>query len=110
MAAQFEVNKNEKGQFQFVLRAANGEKILTSESYTAKASALNGIESVRKNAQVDSSFERKTAKNGQPYFVLASVNGELIGTSETYSSDAAREAGIASVKQNAPSAPVDDRA
>jgi uncharacterized protein len=109
MAAQFEVSKNQNGQFYFVLRAANGEKILTSELYTAKASALKGIESVRKDSQVEANFDRKTAKDGQPYFVLLAGNGEPIGTSEMYASDAARESGIAAVQEIAPSASLDDR-
>jgi uncharacterized protein YegP (UPF0339 family) len=42
-------------------------------------------------------------------FNLKAGNGEIIGTSEAYSSSAAREAGIASVKANGPTAPVDDQ-
>lgn len=38
------------GKCHFVLKAANGEIIATSESYTPKAAAKNGIESVQKNA------------------------------------------------------------
>ena len=37
---------------RFNLKAANGEIIATSEAYEAKASALNGVESVRKNARI----------------------------------------------------------
>ena len=37
------------------------------------------------------------------------VTGQVIGTSEAYSSDAARENGIASVKANAPDARLDDQ-
>lgn len=36
--------------FRFRLKAGNGEPIATSESYTTKADALNGIESVKNNA------------------------------------------------------------
>jgi uncharacterized protein YegP (UPF0339 family) len=49
-SARFVIKKNKKHQFYFVLKAANGEIIATSEAYEAKASAKNGIESVRKNA------------------------------------------------------------
>ncbi len=51
-------------------------------------------------------FERKAAKNGQPMFNLKAANNEVIGTSETYSSEAARDNGIASVKKNAPRRPL----
>ena len=52
MAAKFELKKDAAGKFRFNLKAANGEIIATSEAYERKASALNGIESVRKNAPI----------------------------------------------------------
>jgi len=50
MAATFEIKKTATGQFHFNLKAGNGEIIATSEMYESKASAKNGIESVKKNA------------------------------------------------------------
>ncbi|NHZ71831.1 MAG: DUF1508 domain-containing protein [Aquificales bacterium] len=50
MAGKFEVKKRKDGQFMFNLKASNGEIIATSEAYKQKASAMKGIESVRKNA------------------------------------------------------------
>lgn len=50
MPGKFEIRKRKDGQFQFNLKAGNGEIIATSEAYKQKASALKGIESVRKNA------------------------------------------------------------
>lgn len=47
---KFEVYKDKKGEFRFRLKARNGEIIAVGEGYTAKASCLNGIESVQKNA------------------------------------------------------------
>lgn len=37
----------------FNLKAGKGETILTSERYRSKEGALNGIDSVRKNAALD---------------------------------------------------------
>lgn len=108
MAAKFTLKRSSDGQFYFNLKAGNGEIILSSETYHSKAGAENGIQSVRTNAPVDSRYERKAASNGQPYFVLKAANGEPIGRSETYSSTGAMEHGIASVKSNAPGAPVED--
>jgi len=48
--AKFEITKDKRGEFRFNLKAGNGEIIATSEAYTSKASAQNGIESVKKNA------------------------------------------------------------
>lgn len=47
---KFEVYTDKFGEFRFRLKARNGEIIATSEGYKAKASCMNGIESVRKNA------------------------------------------------------------
>ncbi len=47
---KFEMYTDKAGEFRFRLKARNGEVIAVSEGYKAKASCLNGIESVRKNA------------------------------------------------------------
>lgn len=110
MAKRYELKKSSNGQFFFTLHADNNEKILTSEMYKAKASAQNGIASVKTNSTVDARYERRTSKGGRPYFVLKAANGEIIGTSEEYNSEGALENGIAAVKSVGPSAPTDDRA
>ena len=46
---KYVIKQSKTGPF-FVLKAANGEPILSSEGYSAKASAIGGIESVKKNA------------------------------------------------------------
>jgi len=50
MAGKFELYKDAAGKFRFRLKAGNGEIIAIGEAYESKASAQNGIESVRKNA------------------------------------------------------------
>ena len=50
MPAKFVLKKTTKGQYHFVLKAANGETVAQSESYTSKAAAKNGIASVKRNA------------------------------------------------------------
>ena len=60
MASWYELSKSKDDQFKFVLKAANSEIILTSELYEAKASAENGIASVRANCGTD------TATNSRP--------------------------------------------
>ena len=109
MAGKFELYKDKAGEFRFRLKAGNGQVILASEGYKQKSSAMNGIESVRKNSQDDSRFERTETKGGKPRFNLKAGNGQVIGTSETYESVKARDNGIASVAKNAPDAKVDDQ-
>ena len=106
---KFELYQDKRGEYRFRLKASNGQNILKSEGYKAKSSCENGINSVKTNAPDDSKYERLTAKNGEPFFNLKASNGQVIGTSETYSSASAMENGIASVKNNAPSASVDDQ-
>jgi uncharacterized protein YegP (UPF0339 family) len=108
MPGKLELKASINGQFMFNLKAANGEVILTSETYKQKDDALDGIASLRKSAADDAHFERKVAKNGEPFFTLNSANGRILGKSETYSSKTAMENGIASVKANAPGAKLDD--
>ena len=109
MAGRFELYKDKAGEFRFRLKASNGQIILASEGYKAKASATNGIESVRKNAPNDERYERKTTQSGKHMFNLTATNGQVIGTSEQYNSTSARDNGIESVKNNAPSANLDDQ-
>ena len=84
----------------FNLKAGNHEVILTSEIYESKAAALNGIASVRKNGTDAASYEKKVSTAGEPFFVLKAANTQVIGKSEMYSSESARDNGIASVMQN----------
>ncbi|UOQ92199.1 DUF1508 domain-containing protein [Halobacillus shinanisalinarum] len=45
--SHFEIQKSSDGQFFFLLKAGNGEIIVTSELYTSKQSCNNGIESLK---------------------------------------------------------------
>ena len=106
---KFEITLRKNNEFQFNLVASNGQVILTSEGYVQKASCMNGIESVRKNAPEDARYERKVSSNEKFYFNLKATNGQIIGTSQMYKSEASREKGIQSVKNNAPEAKIDDQ-
>lgn len=108
MAGKFEIKTGKNGKFHFNLKASNGQVILTSEKYESRAAAVKGIASVKKNAGNDKRFERKTAKDGSPYFVLKASNGEVIGKSEMYKAARSMENGIASVGKHAPDAAVAD--
>ncbi len=103
---KFVITTRKNGEFQFNLKASNGQVILTSEGYTTKTACLNGVESVRKNAVVPERFEVKVAKNGKPFFNLKASNGQVVGSSQMYASEETLKKGIASVTKNAPEAPV----
>ena len=108
MAGKFELYKDRKGEFRFRLKASNGQIILASEGYKRRVSAMNGIASVQKNARNGGLFERKETKTGKFRFNLKATNGQVIGTSESYNTAAARERGVASVGKNALSAAIVD--
>ena len=108
MAGKFELYKDKAGEFRFRLKAGNGQIILASEGYKQRASAENGIESVRNNSADDARFDRTETKGGKHRFNLKATNGQVIGTSESYESASSRENGIESVRKNAPDARVED--
>lgn len=108
---------------KFDLKATNGQVIATSEVYTTKAACENGIESVKKNAPVaavedqtvegfatekNPKFELYTDKAGEYRFRLKATNGQVIATSEGYTTKPACENGIESVKKNADSEIVEE--
>ncbi len=106
MAGWFELRQNDKQKYSFVLKASNGEVILTSQTYERRDSAENGIASVKKNSPLDARYDRRTSSDGRAYFVLKAGNHQVIGTSQMYQSQAGCDNGINSVKTNGPEAPV----
>ncbi|AEK60214.1 hypothetical protein CFter6_0585 [Collimonas fungivorans] len=110
MAGSYVLKKSVDGQFYFLLYSGNGEVVLNSEMYVAKASAENGIASVQSNSAQDDRYSRNQASNGKFYFNLKAANHQVIGSSQMYSTTSARDAGIDAVKKNGPSTDVKDEA
>lgn len=108
MAGWFEIDKSTNDKFKFVLKAGNGEIILSSQMYEAKSGAQNGIESVQVNSQQEAQFAKETSTNDKPYFNLVAANHQIIGTSQMYSSTSARDNGIRSVMENGSSDDIRD--
>ncbi len=108
MAGSYELSNSKDGQFRFVLKAGNAEIILTSELYTTRGAAENGIASVQKNSPDDTRYERLESTNGKAYFTLKAVNHQVIGSSQMYASAASRDSGIESVKSNGPTTTIKD--
>ena len=108
MAGKFELKKSKNDKYFFSLLAGNGQTVLVSEMYDTKASALAGIESVKKNAADEAKYVRLDGKDGSPYFTLRAGNNQVIGQSQMYASAAARDSGIASCKTDGPAAATSD--
>ncbi len=109
MAGWYELHQNSGAQFRFVLKAGNAETILTSELYTTRAAAENGIASVRTNCAADERYERKEAANGKFHFNLKAANHQVIGSSQMYQTAESRDRGIESVKTNGVTETVKDK-
>lgn len=105
---KFVIIKRLSGEFQFNLKAGNGETILISEGYSSKSNCENGIESVKRNAIDDDKYDRRMSINGKFFFTLEATNGQIIGVSEMYESETSRNNGITFVKANAPDAIIQD--
>ena len=106
MSGWYEIAKDDKGQYSFVLKAANSQVILRSEPYASKASAQGGVASVQTNSPREARYDLATAKDGRFYFNLKAANSQVIGTSQMYTTEGARTTGIESVKANGPSTDV----
>lgn len=109
MAGKFECYKDKAGEFRFRLKASNGQAILSSEGYKAKASCNNGIASVQKNCGNPDAFVKKQTPSGKFRFSLVATNGQVIGTSQNYASESGCNNGMKSVANSAPGAAIDDQ-
>jgi uncharacterized protein YegP (UPF0339 family) len=92
--ARFETFKGIDGKSYFHLIAANGQKVLQSQGYSSAQRATSGLASVRANGVLPEQYEMLEAVNGQTYFNLLAANGEIIGTSELYSTKSNAERAV----------------
>jgi uncharacterized protein YegP (UPF0339 family) len=90
--------------YTFAFVDSEDRSIVRSEIYRARKTALNGIESVKKNCLNNARYEMKEAKNGKYFFNLKASNGQVVGTSTFYETMEQRIFGIAKLKIGAPDA------
>lgn len=96
---KFELFKGTDGDFYFRFVAANGETVLSSEGYTTKANATNGINAVIADAPDTHNVDVLESTNDKFYFVVKSPNGEIIATSQMYTTKASAQRGALTVRQ-----------
>jgi len=82
--ARVTVTQGASGQFHFNVFAKNGQIVLTSETYTDEANAWNGALSVQDNGVNSYSYEVNQSASGTFFFNLKAANGEIVGTSQQY--------------------------
>lgn len=95
------------GQYYFNLLASNGQVILSSEPYITDTQRNNGIYSVHVHAFDSVRFEKRISPDGKYYFIVKDPDDHVIGKSIFYASEAGRDNGIESVKNNARDAEVE---
>ena len=99
MPAKFTLIKDKTGKFRFSLLAANGAVVATSAAYGTKASALNGLASVRKNALValldDSTVAKPAAKPSVRSTAKAAAKSSVKAAAKPVAKPAVRKATVA---------------
>ncbi len=94
-AAKFEVFKGLDSKYYFHARAGNGEIVLQSQAYTTKASAQNGVASVKTNGADLKRYTVLAAADGKFYFTLKAANGQVIARGQTYATRSNADRGVA---------------
>jgi uncharacterized protein YegP (UPF0339 family) len=96
---KIEIYVGEDSQLYFRVVASNGEKLLRSEAYETRAGAEKGVESVKKNGVEPKRYQLAQSEDGLWFFNLRATNGEIIGTSETYSSKSNAQRGMTTLQK-----------
>jgi hypothetical protein len=104
---KYQITATADSQYRWVLKASNGEILITSETYTDFQMCLKGLRSSKESIDLKN-FAKELSSGETHYFNQTADNGQVLGTSEMYSSATARDAGIASVKKTAPTAAIQD--
>jgi uncharacterized protein YegP (UPF0339 family) len=105
--ARFAIKQDVGGKWYFNLHAKNGAIVLRSQRYDAKASALNGAFSVADNGLSAARYQVMASSNGTGYYLnLTATNGQVIATSEVYSSKSNAERARDSIIELLPVVPL----
>ena len=88
--------------FYFVLKAENGEVLLRGELYATKAEAISGIDAVKINASIDTSYQTNKESGNDYIFILTDDKGNIIGISEPHTTLQSLERAKKAVKADAP--------
>ena len=96
--ARTEVLVGETGKFRFNVYAKNGQIILSSEQYTTEAAAFNGAFAVQAEGQNAAAYTLKQNTSGGYFFNVKAQNGEIVGTSQQYTSKQSATDAMASLQ------------
>jgi uncharacterized protein YegP (UPF0339 family) len=92
--ARVEVSASESGGFHFNMFAKNGQIVVASEHYTTEAAAYNGAFAVAADGQSTTAYTVLQSNDGNYYFNVKAQNGQIIGTSQLYTTKASAQAAV----------------
>lgn len=87
-----EIKKENENRYIFILKAESGNTLLNSISFSNENEAKKVVHNLRTSTK--KVFERKTNHKGEFLFNVKNKNGQLIGSSQLYGSEAGMENGI----------------
>jgi len=108
LMGKIELFTDKKGQTRFRLKNATGEPILASVPFNKTTTVFTAIEHVRADAGLDERYQRNKSESGYS-FTFVTADQQPLARSEVYTTSAARDQGIAVVKENAAAAEVVDK-
>ena len=92
------INQESDKLFTFSLQSESGQTILNSVAYSSRTAMDHTISNLKNLNSQSTVFERKTNYDGKFLFILKDKDGNIIGTSQLYSSEAGMENGIKNLK------------
>lgn len=100
--ARFEVHQGESGDFYFDVFAKNGQIVVASQHYASEAAAYNGAMAVQADGQQAAAYKLLQATDASWYFNVTALNGQVVGTSETYTTKASAQTAMTAVQKLLP--------
>ena len=94
-----EIQKGSNNTFQFQLKTADGQTLFESVDFQTKEEVEQTVKQLQPLALSLNTIERKTNYNGNFLFNLKDTNGNVIGNSQLYDSEAGMENGISNMKR-----------
>ncbi len=93
-----EIKRNDSSSYCFYLTSVSGNTLLKSIEFSTEEELMEKVGKLNPLMDEQGVFERKTDHNGHFLFCLKDTDGNLIGQSTSYSSEAGMENGIKNLK------------
>ncbi len=106
VSGKYEVFED-NGDFKYILKASNGEKLVESQTYATRANVIGAIEAVKRNLNTGK-YSITQDKNNMFQFTLAGGNNRPIAVSANYKTKKNAENALESFKRFAVSSPIVD--